>query len=75
MRFLFGLTCAVALGLMPLVGCNDNGGTGGSGGDPTAVGFAYVANNSSNDVSQYSIGADGTLTPLAPATVPAGHAP
>ena len=29
----------------------------------------------SNDVSQYSIEADGTLTPLAPSTVGSGDAP
>jgi 6-phosphogluconolactonase (cycloisomerase 2 family) len=39
------------------------------------VQFAYVANGTSNDVSQYSIEADGTLSPLAPPTVATGDAP
>jgi len=37
--------------------------------------FAYVANLLSGDVSQYSIGADGSLSPLAPATVDSGSDP
>jgi hypothetical protein len=32
MRYLFGFVCLWALGVMPLVGCSDNEGTGGSGG-------------------------------------------
>jgi hypothetical protein len=32
MRFSFGFLCALALGSMPIVGCTDEGGTGGSGG-------------------------------------------
>ena len=32
MRYLFGFLCVCALGLMPLVGCTDDGGAGGSGG-------------------------------------------
>jgi uncharacterized repeat protein (TIGR02543 family) len=37
--------------------------------------FAYVANASSNDISQYIIEADGALTPMTPATVAAGTFP
>ena len=37
--------------------------------------FVYVANWGSDDVSQYSIEADGTLSPLAPPTVATGDAP
>ena len=37
--------------------------------------FAYVANASSNDISQYTIGTGGALTAMATATVPAGNAP
>jgi len=37
--------------------------------------FAYVANSWSNNISQYSIGPDGSLTPLSPATVAAGTHP
>ena len=37
--------------------------------------FAYVANQTSNNVSQYTIGADGALAPMNPATVPAGTGP
>ena len=32
MRYLFGLLCVLALGVMPVVGCTDDGGAGGSGG-------------------------------------------
>ena len=75
MRYFFGFLCGVALGMMPLVGCNDDGGTGGTGGGQQPDGFAYVANGTSGDVSQYSIGTDGTLSPLVPATVRAGDRP
>jgi len=75
MRYLFGFLCGVAFCVMPLLGCSDNGGTGGTGGTMQADGFAYVANGTSGDVSQYSIGTDGTLSPLAPATVRAGDRP
>lgn len=37
--------------------------------------YAYAANYGASVVSQYAIGANGTLTPLSPATVPAGHGP
>jgi DNA-binding beta-propeller fold protein YncE len=37
--------------------------------------YVYVANGTSNDVSQYAIGADGSLAPLAFATVAAGTNP
>jgi DNA-binding beta-propeller fold protein YncE len=37
--------------------------------------YAYVANSSSNTVSQYSIGSDGTLTALATPTVVTGFGP
>jgi len=32
MRYVFGFLCVCALGVMPLVGCSENGGAGGSGG-------------------------------------------
>jgi len=32
MRYLFGFLCVCALGVVPLVGCSENGGGGGSGG-------------------------------------------
>jgi len=32
MRYLFGFLCVCALGLMPVVGCSETEGTGGSGG-------------------------------------------
>jgi len=41
--------------------------------DPSSR-FAYVANQS-NRVSQYTIGANGALTLMSPATVPAGNLP
>lgn len=37
--------------------------------------FVYVANESYGTVSQYTIGADGTLTPMSPASVAAGNGP
>ena len=40
-----------------------------------AAAFAYVTNAGSASVSQYSIAADGSLVPLATATVPAGAQP
>ena len=82
MRYFIGLVCVLALSVMPMVGCSDNegtggtggaGGTGGTGGSQQSVGFAYVANTTSNNVSQYSIGTDGTLTPLDPDEVDAGR--
>src|SRR6266568_2656708 len=42
--------------------------------DPSGK-YAYVANASSNDVSQYTIGATGGLTPMGPATIAAGTTP
>ena len=33
MRYLFGVLCVCALGVVPLVGCSETAGTGGSGGD------------------------------------------
>ncbi len=39
--------------------------------DPTQR-FAYVVNNGNATVSQYTIAANGSLTPMTPATVPAG---
>jgi 6-phosphogluconolactonase (cycloisomerase 2 family) len=40
-----------------------------------AAQFTYVANGSSNDVSQYGVGSVGALAPLSPATVAAGSNP
>ena len=37
--------------------------------------FAYVTNSIDNTVSQYAVAADGTLTPLATATVSTGSQP
>ena len=37
--------------------------------------FAYVTNSMDNTVSQYAVAADGTLRPLATATVPTGAQP
>jgi hypothetical protein len=42
--------------------------------DPTGS-FLYVANSGDGTLSQFSIGSDGQLTALTPATVPAGVAP
>jgi hypothetical protein len=32
MRYLFGLLCVCALGVVPLIGCSETGGNGGNGG-------------------------------------------
>jgi 6-phosphogluconolactonase (cycloisomerase 2 family) len=37
--------------------------------------YVYVVNSGGNTVSEYSIGANGALSPLSPATVPTGTAP
>ena len=37
--------------------------------------YAYVANNGDSNVEQYTIGADGSLAPMSPATVPTGASP
>jgi DNA-binding beta-propeller fold protein YncE len=42
--------------------------------DPTGS-FLYVANSGDGTLSQFSIGSGGQLTPLTPATVPAGTKP
>lgn len=42
--------------------------------DPSGK-YVYVANFSSNDVSQYTVGANGSLTPMTTATVVAGTGP
>ncbi|PLP98435.1 beta-propeller fold lactonase family protein [Cupriavidus pauculus] len=66
-----GQTCTVA-----------NGSGAVSAGNVTSIGvtctrnaYAYVANNGSNTVSQYTIGADGTLSPMATPSVNAGSFP
>jgi hypothetical protein len=40
MRYLFGFICVLALGVMPLVGCSETSGEGGSGGDGGSGGTA-----------------------------------
>jgi 6-phosphogluconolactonase (cycloisomerase 2 family) len=47
---------------------------GGMAVDPTNS-YAYLANINGNSVSQYGIGADGALSSLSPASVPAGIEP
>ncbi|MBW2161924.1 MAG: hypothetical protein JRH14_18490 [Deltaproteobacteria bacterium] len=39
MRYLFGVLCVCALGVMPTVGCSEGGGGGGSGGSDTSGWF------------------------------------
>jgi hypothetical protein len=41
MRYLFGFLCVCALGLMPLVGCSETAGTGGSGGTGRMTGQEF----------------------------------
>lgn len=40
MRYLFGLVCVLAIGLLPLIGCSDTEGDGGSGGAAGSGGTA-----------------------------------
>jgi len=40
MRYLLGLVCVLAIGLVPLIGCSDTEGTGGTGGTAGAGGSA-----------------------------------
>jgi 6-phosphogluconolactonase len=65
------------LGAILLATCG--GGDGGEGPlpppPPPPMAFAYVANFRDNSVSQYAIGADGSLTALSPPTVVAGDYP
>lgn len=39
MRYLFGFICVLALGVMPMVGCSDGGGSGGEGGSGPPLEF------------------------------------
>src|ERR1700738_5325697 len=57
------LCCVGAIGwlALPAVAC--------------ANGSVYVANQLSGNVSQYAIGSGGLLSPMTPATVPAGSDP
>jgi len=57
-------TPAVAAGSIPVSVAVDSTGK-----------YAYVVNNLGNTVSQYSIGADGALSPMATATVATGASP
>src|SRR5690242_7752763 len=57
------LTCLVAIGLLGLPAVAG------------AAGNAYVADNGSDEVSQYAIGATGLLAPLAPPSVAAAGSP
>ncbi len=59
----------------------DTGFVTNTGADPTALvispdgNYAYTADQGSDSISQYSIDATGALTPLSPASVPAGDGP
>jgi hypothetical protein len=76
MRYLFGFLCVCALGLMPLVGCSEtsgDGGSGGTGGDGGTGGAAEcqnpedcddreecTTNDCSEGVCEYTPVAEGT---------------
>jgi hypothetical protein len=45
MRYLFGLICVLALGVMPMVGCSETAGAGGSGGAAGDGGSGGTAGN------------------------------
>lgn len=47
-RYLFGFMCVCALGVIPLVGCTDSTGTGGTGGDDCLTGDGGSGGSSSN---------------------------
>jgi len=48
MRYLSGFLCVCALGVIPLVGCSDSTGTGGTGGDDCLTGDGGSGGSSSN---------------------------
>ena len=70
---IFGLLVFLSIGVMFLGSCNSDAPTA-----PTAQiypRFAYVANYGDNNVSQYAIGSDGSLTPMTMPTVATGSGP
>ena len=67
------LALVLTIGIAGLSACG-----GGVGSTPHATNsskYAYVANNGSSSVSQYTIGASGALTAMTPAMVTAGMIP
>jgi 6-phosphogluconolactonase (cycloisomerase 2 family) len=56
-------------------GMHTLGTTGGSATVSPLGNYLYVANTADDNIAQFSIGSDGRLTPLAPATVATGAAP
>jgi hypothetical protein len=58
MRYLFGLLCVCALGMVPLIGCSEAGGNGGSGGTGGAGGTGGTAGDGGTGGSG-GIGGDG----------------
>ena len=68
MRYLFGLLCVCSLGLVPMVGCSETTGEGGSGGDAGSGGSAGDG-GSGGEVVEYrlmftAIAPDGFIVPV-----------
>ena len=53
MRYLFGLLCLCALGVVPLVGCSENGGEGGTGG---TAGMGGTGGNVTETIEEMLVG-------------------
>ena len=60
MRYLFGFLCVCALGVVPVVGCAENGGAGGSGGTAGSSGSGGMGGHGGTGGVAGSGGAGGT---------------
>jgi len=66
------LSCLALSMMVFVVGCPDGGGSGGNEGTGIIPAVVYTANDGSNTVSGFTIGAGGVLTATAPATFATG---
>ena len=56
MRYLFGFMCVLALGVMPLVGCGENGGEGGTGGTAGMGGTGGTGGSATEAIEEMLVG-------------------
>jgi len=66
----FMLSLIIVIGMVSIIGSGDDDETAG-----VYISFAYVANDSDDNISQYTIGTDGVLTAMTTPTVSAGNGP